>query len=176
LTNQEKIRSGIKQVIDKLTSSYQETKWELVSSLAEGADCIFVEEAIKQLHTELIAVLPLSADEYLQGFHDSSNKATFNVLLKNAKNIIQLEQQTSKEEAYLAAGTYIVNNCDILVAIWDGQKAQGVGGTGEIVRLARQRHLALAWIWAGNRRSGTLEPTSLEEKQGSVTFEKFPPN
>ena len=175
LTDQKKIETGIERVIDKLTLSYQETKWEIVSALAEGADCLFVEEAVNQLHAQLVAVLPLSAGEYLHEFHDSSDKATFNILLNNAKKIIIIEKQTSKEESYLAAGTYIVDHCDILVAIWDGQKAQGIGGTGEIVRLARQRGLPLAWIWAGNRRPGTLEPTTLEEKQGYVTFEGFPP-
>jgi len=175
LTNQRKIKTGIKQVINMLILSYPEAKWEIVSALAEGADCLFVEEAMNQLQAELVAVLPLSIDEYLYEFHDPSNRTIFNMLLKNAKKIIEIEQQTSKEEAYLAAGAYLVDNCDILVAIWDGQKAQDIGGTGDIVGLARQRSMPLAWIQAGNRRHGTKEPTDLEDRQGQVTFERFSP-
>jgi len=175
LTNQEKIKAGIEQVIDRLILSYPETEWEIVSALAEGADCLFVEEAMKQLHAKLIAVLPLSVSEYLQEFHDPSGKSTFEVLLSNAENIVRIEQKTSREESYLEAGRYIVDHCDILVAIWDGKKAQGIGGTGDIVELARQRSLPLAWIQAGNRRHGTKEPTDMEEKQGYVTFKRLPP-
>lgn len=174
ITNQEKIEAGIKQVIDMLTLSYQERKWEIISALAEGADCLFVEEAMNQLQAELVTVLPLSVDDYLEEFHNPPNTIIFNKLLSNAKKIIKIKQQSSKEDAYLAAGTYVVNNCDILVAIWDGQTALGVGGTGDIVALARQRSLPLAWIQAGNRRPGTYNPTHLGNDQGTVIFERFP--
>ena len=63
---------------------------------------------------------------------------------------------------------------DVLVAIWDGQGAQGLGGTGGIVAEARERGLPLAWVHAGNRRPGTAEATSLGDEQGEVTFERFP--
>lgn len=174
LTNQERIKAGIKQVIDRLILSYPETEWEIISALAEGADCLFVEEAIKILRARLVVVLPLSVNEYINEFHDSTNKVTFNILLNKAEKIINISHQISKEKSYLAAGIEIVDNCDTLVAIWDGRKAQGIGGTEEIVQLARQRGLPLAWIIAGNRRPGTLEPTSLKKKQGYVTFERLP--
>jgi hypothetical protein len=67
-----------------------------------------------------------------------------------------------------------VNNCDILVAIWDGKKAQGIGGTGDIVELARQKLLPVAWIQAGNRRHGTKEPTDMGTVQGNIVYERFP--
>lgn len=60
------------------------------------------------------------------------------------------------------------------IAVWDGQEAQGQGGTAAIVAQARQRGLPLAWIRAGNRRPGTQEPMILGEEQGKVSFERFP--
>ncbi len=173
LARQENIKAGIKQVIDNLLSFYPTAQWEVISALAEGADCLFVEEATHQLNAGLVVVLPLPVENYLGDFHNATNKATFNKLLDKAQKIIVIEPQTSKEKAYLAAGAYIVENCDVLVAIWDGQKAQGLGGTGDIVALARRKALPLAWIQAGNRRHGTKEPTDLEEKQGQVVFERF---
>jgi len=174
LANQEKIRSGIRDVINRINTSFHENDWEIFSALAEGADCLFVEAAINQLHAHLIAVLPLSVSEYLHEFHSPPNKSTFEVLLSNAKDIVRIGQRTLREESYLEAGKYIVDHCDILVAIWDGKKAQGIGGTGDIVELARQRSLPLAWIQAGNRRHGTKEPTDMGTAQGNVVYEKFP--
>lgn len=47
---------------------------------------------------------------------------------------------------------------------------------GAIVAAARGRSLPLAWIHAGNRTPGTLEPTSLGEAQGEVTYEHLLPS
>jgi hypothetical protein len=40
----------------------------------------------------------------------------------------------------------VVDECDVLVAIWNGDKAKGVGGTAEIVEYARQVRRSLVWI------------------------------
>ena len=61
----------------------------------------------------------------------------------------------------------------MLIALWDGQAAQGQGGTGEIVAEARQLALPIAWVHCGNRKPGTQEPLSLGAEQGLVTFERF---
>jgi hypothetical protein len=174
LANQEKIRLRIGDVLNRLNTSFHENEWEIVSALAEGADCLFVEEAMNQLSAHLVAVLPLSVSEYLNEFHYASNKSAFELLLSNAKNIVRIDQKALREESYLEAGRYIVDHCDILVAIWDGEKAQGIGGTGDIVKLARQSSLPLAWIQAGNRLHGTKEPTDMGLAQGNVVYERFP--
>ncbi len=49
----------------------------------------------------------------------------------------------------------MVTRSDVLLALWDGQNAQGQGGAGEIVALARQKGLPLAWVKCGNRLPGT---------------------
>lgn len=67
----------------------------------------------------------------------------------------------------------MLDHCDVLVTIWDGQELQGQGGTGGTVTAARRRGLPIAWVHAGNRKPGTEEPTSLGEEQGTVTFENL---
>ena len=54
----------------------------------------------------------------------------------------------------------------VILVLWDGREAQGVGGTGEIAAAARLIGLPMAWIMAGNRVPGTEEPTTLGENQG----------
>ena len=50
---------------------------------------------------------------------------------------------------------------------------EGQGGTGEVVAQARARGKPIAWIHAGNRKPGTMEPTSLGADQGRVTYENL---
>lgn len=157
-----------------MTLSYPKADWEIVSALAEGADCLFVEEAMKQLRASLIVVLPLPADDYLREFRDASDKKSFGILLSKTANIVSITTQSSRDKSYLEAGRYIVNHCDILIIIWDGRKAQGVGGTGDIVKIARRKSLPMAWIRAGNRQPGTNIPVHLGEAQGMVILEHFP--
>jgi hypothetical protein len=41
-------------------------------------------------------------------------------------------------EAFLAAGHYIVDHCDVLFAVWDELPAGAMGGTGDVVEYARR--------------------------------------
>lgn len=80
----------------------------------------------------------------------------------------------TREEAYEAAGRYVLDHCHVLVAVWDGRDVQGQGGTGDMVSEAGRRELPVAWVRAGNRRLGSNQPTTLAEDQGKVSFERFP--
>jgi len=42
-------------------------------------------------------------------------------------------------EAYEAAGWVVLDQCDLLIAIWDGKAPRGLGGTGQIVHEALRR-------------------------------------
>ena len=64
--------------------------------------------------------------------------------------------------------------CDVLLAVWDGQEAQGLGGTGEIVARARGLGKPVVIVRAGNRLPGTEDPTTLGEEQGRVMLEGLP--
>jgi hypothetical protein len=68
----------------------------------------------------------------------------------------------------------VVDNCDVLIAVWDGEGAEGQGGTGEVVARARSQGKPVVIVRAGNSRPGTLEPTTLGTEQGAVIAEGFP--
>lgn len=57
-------------------------------------------------------------------------------------------QPAVRERAYEAAGRYVVDHCDMLLAVWDGRPARGRGGTAEIIAYARRRERPLAVIAA----------------------------
>jgi hypothetical protein len=122
----------------------------------------------------LTALLPLPKHKYLSDFGTAASKDEFLRFLERADQVRTLPPATSREEAYLAAGIYLLDHCDVLIAVWDGQQAQGTSGTGEIVQEARRRGMPFAWILAGNRIPGTTTPTTLGVDQGMVRFERFP--
>ncbi len=79
-----------------------------------------------------------------------------------------------RDEAYARAGEDVLDRCDVLLAVWDGQPAQGRGGTGEVVRRAREMGKPLLDVRAGNHLPGTDAPTSLGAEQGRLVVERLP--
>ena len=55
-----------------------------------------------------------------------------------ASAVTVLEKRQSKQESYLEASKKVVDAADLLLAVWDGKPAKGLGGTADIVRYARQ--------------------------------------
>ncbi len=53
-------------------------------------------------------------------------------------------------KAYLAAGVLVVEQCDLLIAIWDGQKT---GGTAKVIAQAEERGRPLAKIFTNGEAS-----------------------
>ncbi|WP_424214506.1 hypothetical protein ACN20G_21895 [Streptomyces sp. BI20] len=117
---------------------------EALSSLADGADQIFADLALAR-GAELTAVIP-SAD-YAETFNGPRARARYQALLDRAGQEVRLPYPTATDAAYYAAGAYIVDGCDRLVAVWDGRPARGHGGTAEIVAYARGLGKPVTVIW-----------------------------
>lgn len=169
----EKLAMAIDAVLIQLAKSSPGRPFTVISALAEGADRLVVERILRYPAAKLVVVLPLPTAEYLKDFETPASRAAFEALLNQADNVYTLPEFTSREAAYEAGGRYVLEHCDVLIAVWDGQAAQGQAGTGQIVEAARQRGLPLAWVHAGNRLPGTDLPTSLGVEQGKITYERM---
>ncbi len=109
----------------------------LLSCLAEGADRIGAEAALAR-KWPLEAVLPFTSQEYKKDFTSPASRAAFERLCAQAK-VFSLAMPGGPDErsaAYAAAGDVLLGNCDLLIAIWDGEKGRGRGGTHWMVRRA----------------------------------------
>jgi hypothetical protein len=173
LTELDKVNAGVEEALRHIEQTFPGQPWTVLSALAEGADRLVVQRVLVRAKARLVVVLPLAKDEYLADCAAPASRHEFLTLFAQAAEVIDLPQAPTRDAAYEAAGLYVFNHCDVLLAIWDGQGAQGQGGTGAIVAQARRRGLPLAWVHAGNRRPGTMEPTSLGIEQGRVTLENF---
>ncbi len=174
LVEVDKITAGIDQALDHIEKSFGDQPFQVISALAEGADRLVVQRVLKRQGAQLVVLLPVPQTDYLVDFKTPESKLEFQELLYKADQIVNLPPAPSREEAYVAVGTYLLEQMDVLLAVWDGQKTQGVGGTGEIAAKARQIGLPLAWVMAGNRILGREEPTTLGISQGRVIYENFP--
>ncbi|RKT03897.1 hypothetical protein BX286_1837 [Streptomyces sp. 3211.6] len=117
---------------------------EALSSLADGADQLFAAIAL-EYGAELTVVIP--SGDYEDTFEDSRGLAAYRRLKERATQQVVMAFPRSTDEAYYAAGTYIAETCDRLVAVWDGLPARGHGGTGEIVAYARALGKPVTVIW-----------------------------
>ncbi|MGA8172406.1 MAG: hypothetical protein WB816_16460 [Methylocystis sp.] len=141
----------------------------MVSPLAEGADRLVAEEALKAGFT-LFAPLPFPKAEYEKDFPLSVG--TFRALLARAETLeLDGSHGDLAEESYREIGRFVIRNCDVLIALWDGEPQHGGGGTGEIVQLAAQADLPIWWIDAKGLRSPRFVQDSGDLRGGGAEGE-----
>jgi hypothetical protein len=118
----------------------------LVSELADGADRIAARAAL-DLGETLEVVLPFDPREYELDFDDPALLEEFRGLLARASSVIVLDGHLSgRPLAYEAAGFTLLDNCDMLIAIWDGEASRGRGGTRELIEQAAHRAMPVVVI------------------------------
>jgi len=141
----------IDTALEVIATAHADANLRIISPLAEGADRMVAQQALDKLNASLVVPLPLPITEYMQDFNTPESKAEFLRLLERAEEVIEPPNAGSREQCYLAAGMYVINQCDILIAVWDGQPSRGTGGTAEIVQEARKLGLPIAWAHTNNR-------------------------
>jgi hypothetical protein len=92
-----------------------------ISSLAEGADQLFA-RTVLGAGGELEAVIPCAG--YDTAFTSDVARRQFGELLGAPTRIISLPYPSLTEEAFLAAGLVVIERCEHLLAIWDGQDSR----------------------------------------------------
>jgi hypothetical protein len=134
-----RIRKEIERVIERAPA-----KITGVTSLAAGTDQLFA-RAVLDRGGRLYAVIPCAG--YESAFTDAGAVATFNELLAASSEIETLPHDQPSAQAFLEAGHRVVELADLLVAVWDGQKAKGLGGTADVVQYARDRSREIVIVW-----------------------------
>lgn len=100
-----------------------------LTSLAVGSDQLFAHEALRAC-VQLRAVIPFEGYERC---FEGDGLRTYLELLARAGDVDVLRRDGTDEEAFLAAGIRIADSSDLLVAVWDGRAAEGLGGTADVV-------------------------------------------
>ena len=118
-------------------------EFRAVSPLAEGADRTFAQVAV-ELGYRLECPLPFQRDEYARDFKEPGSQADFHKLLAYAGDaVLELNGErypkAAEDAAYETVGRLVVDQCDLLIAVWDGKADNGVGGTSAIMQFAQGR-------------------------------------
>lgn len=111
----------------------------IYSLLAEGADRLVANLLMAQPYNACLKVmLPLPEKIYIETFQSPNSAADFATLLQQADEIFPPAWATSSlPKAYKMAGQNMIDRCDALIALWDGEEGRGEGGTAEILEYAR---------------------------------------
>ena len=122
----------------------------IVSPLAEGADRLVAQRAMKKFGMVLHVPLPLPFELYQTDFSSRESVEEFKAMVGTAEVYFELPMRFGNQQEltshidgsvnekrnnqYALAGAYMVQYCDEMLAVYDGKPEGGVGGTGQIVR------------------------------------------
>jgi hypothetical protein len=102
--------------------------------------------------SELTAIIPYALDEYRS--HDCTSDeslAEFDRLLSldPRPTVLQRRSPTSGDQRdhwYRQAGQYVVDHCDVLLALWDGTDNRMAAGTAATVEYALRQETPVLWV------------------------------
>jgi hypothetical protein len=144
-------RAAITDAVSAHLQRIDDGSLEGVCSLAAGADQIFA-RVLLAAGGRLHVVVPCAG--YASTFTTDATRATYAELLALSASSEELPYPSPTEEAFMAAGRVVADRTDVLLAVWDGAPAAGLGGTADVVRYAKWRGKAVDIIWpAGAQRA-----------------------
>ncbi len=143
-------RRLISQVLGEMKSSHEVLCG--VASVAVGGDLLFAESCVA-LEIPLRVLLPLPVDDFRNDFDESSwDRAE--AILGKALSVEVTGDGGLREERYYECGLETVQQSRMLIALWDGEPARGLGGTAQIFEFARSVGRPVVCI---HSRTGEIE-------------------
>ena len=107
----------------------------LITMGAEGADLLGMQAANKRA-VKIFCVIPFAREEFRNDFSPAAAAVAAD-LLSRTETLLELPGQRKEgPRAYERANDIILSNIDVLVAVWDGGRARGRAGTGDVVQIA----------------------------------------
>jgi len=162
--NDENLRRAITRTLRGFADEYPDHHFVILSPLAEGADRLVAELAMRELNASLHVPLPLPYDLYTADFSTRESVREFQCLVGQASFYYEMPMKfgsvrelalghdrtgnEARDKQYALAGAYIIQRCDRLIAIYDGQPEAGIGGTGQILRWYEQGGIDAEFLYS----------------------------
>jgi hypothetical protein len=120
-------------------------KIRFVTMAAEGADLSGASAAMRA-GADVALIMPFAWDEYCADFQPA-NLSKLRQFLASASSSFELPGRRDEgPRAYERANDIILENIDLLIAVWDGERARGRAGTGDVVQRAATMGLPIIVI------------------------------
>lgn len=137
------LQARVRALLLELQQRYPQLPLVVLSPLAEGADALVADVAF-ELGLRVIAPLPLPVDTYRSDFDTPGSLAAFERGVARAE-LLPLPVQRdalgdpeqpgpARDRQYAQAGFLVSRHCHVLIALWDGQEQDSLGGTSHVVR------------------------------------------
>jgi Protein of unknown function (DUF4231) len=117
----------------------------LITMGAEGAELLGIRAAIRA-GLEVSYVIPFSLNEYSRDFSSAAASEAMKLLAQSGALLELPGLRSEGARAYERANEIILSNIDVLVAVWNGERARGRAGTGDVVQGAVFRSIPIIVI------------------------------
>src|SRR5580700_5424653 len=115
-----------------------------VTSAAAGGDLLFAETCI-ELNLPIRVFLPLPKQQFREDF-DEPAWARAECVFKKALSVEITGTGEKLPDRYYECGIETVQQSQVLLALWDGEPSQGLGGTADMVHFAKEQGRPVIWI------------------------------
>ena len=115
-----------------------------LSSLAAGGDLLFAETCF-ELGIPLRVLLPMPPAQFREDFEAATWKRAENAL-ERAVSFEITGGVLDRPHCYYECGLETILQSGLLVVLWNGLPAQGIGGTGEIAQCCKNLGTPVVWI------------------------------
>lgn len=143
----EEITRGVTDVLRRSRQVYRDVPLVVLTALAQGCDQLAAHAAHNVEGVSVVAVLPMPVQEYRRDFTGSEDRARFDEMLRTAdarvivsdywpdreQLVPRLGEPEIRDLAYQRGARFISLHSQVLLAVWDGQEPELIGGTADTV-------------------------------------------
>jgi hypothetical protein len=165
------LEAAVRGLLERLQHHFPSTPLLVITPLAEGADRLAARVALG-VGAGLVAALPLPRAEYERDFPTTVGE--FSELWDDEGMVHRFELPAldvpargshtlpaeGKELQYALAGAYVARHSQVLIALWDGEDSDSVGGTAQVVGYRRTGRFGFANV-VGDKLESAPEPFAL---------------
>ncbi|HPS42402.1 MAG TPA: hypothetical protein PK040_07350 [Anaerolineaceae bacterium] len=164
----EALESGVKLAFRFIQVDYPDAEYNVLTALAQGSDRLVTTISREISQVKLVVVQPVCAGEVLEAPVNGEDAAVVDGFLQSAVKIIRLPDAATHAAAYRSLGMYLAQECDVLLAVWNGVYNHKQGGTSDVVRSTRSLGKPVYWVYCDNEAVGTSNPLSGRKSAGEL--------
>ena len=140
-----RIAADIAEAFDRVAAGAGGRRIVCVTSLAEGADTMAAEAALAR-GWGLLSPLPFPPELYARDFAEGAPRDTLGRLLAQAEHFPCRPDRDDDVAGYRAASAAMLDLSDTLIAVWDGEPTDALGGAYDTIQQALKRGMDVLHI------------------------------